>query len=87
MGVTGAGVRLHVDSSRSKGVSPAPLFAGFVFVTSLFLPTQELLLEDKAQYSCHTLSKSRAALAFHGVMYSTQALPKDHLLSFSCCIL
>lgn len=76
MGVTDAGIQLHVDSSRSKGVSPAPLFAGFVFVTSLFLTTQELLPEDKAQYSCWTLSKSEATLAFNAVMYSAQALLK-----------
>lgn len=76
MGVTDAGIQLHMDSSRSKGVSPAPLFAGFVFVTSLFPTTQVLLPEDRAQYGFWILSKSEATPAFNTVMYSAQALLK-----------
>lgn len=70
MRATGTDMQVYVDPSRTKGISPTPLFVVFFIVTSLFLIMLVLLLEEKAQYSGCTLSKSKCIAA--GV-HSTQA--------------
>lgn len=79
-------MQVYVGSSRNSSVSPTPLFVVVFIVTSLFLITCVLLLEEKAQYSSCTLSKSEATLQEYILLRYILHKKTSSLLTIVHCI-